>query len=106
MLTARSALPYNITTGVDTNRDTFFTDRPAGVGRNSGRGAAFWQADIRLSRRVRLRRARLEVLGEIFNVSNRRNWIGHIGDKRSSRFGMPTAATGAREVQLGVRVEY
>jgi hypothetical protein len=59
-------------------------------------GAAFWQADIRLSRRFRLRRARLEVLGEIFNVTNRRNWIGHNGNRSSSsQFGKPTAATGA-----------
>jgi len=106
VLTARSALPYNITTGVDNNRDGFITDRPAGVGRNAGRGAAFWQADIRLSRTFQLQRARLEVLGEIFNVTNRRNWIGHIGDRSSSQFGKPTAATSAREVQLGIRVEY
>lgn len=106
VLTARSALPYNITTGTDTNGDGLSTDRPAGVGRNAGRGTAFWQADIRVSRRFRLQRVRFDVLGEIFNVTNRRNWIGQIGDRRSSRFGMPTAATGAREIQLGIRVEY
>ena len=35
-----SALPYNITTGVDDNGDTVFNDRPLGVERNSARGAA------------------------------------------------------------------
>ena len=30
-----SALPYNITTGFDTNGDTVFNDRAAGVERNS-----------------------------------------------------------------------
>ena len=107
VLTARSALPYNITTGVDNNRDgVSTTDRPAGVGRNAGRGAAFLQTDIRLSRSFRLQRVRLEVLGEIFNVTNRRNWIGHIGNQSSLDVGKPTAASGAREIQLGIRVEY
>ncbi len=103
---ARSKLPYNITTGLDDNRDTFFTDRPPGVGRNSGRGDPFWQADIRLARTFKLQHARLEVLAEAFNLANHRNWIGHMGDRRSAQFGKPTAATGAREIQLGIRVEY
>ena len=34
-----SALPYNITTGLDANGDTVFNDRAAGVERNSARGA-------------------------------------------------------------------
>jgi len=37
---------------------------------------------------------------------NRRNWIGHIGDRSSSQFGRPTAATSPREVQLGIRIDY
>jgi hypothetical protein len=36
---ASSGLPYNITTGRDDNGDGLFTDRPAGVSRNSARGA-------------------------------------------------------------------
>ena len=55
ILTARSALPYNVTTGDDNNRDTSRTDRPAGVSRNSARGGDFWQVDARLSS-VRIRR--------------------------------------------------
>jgi hypothetical protein len=39
MTSASSAAPYNITTGFDQNGDTVINDRPAGVGRNSGRGA-------------------------------------------------------------------
>jgi hypothetical protein len=44
-----SALPYNITTGFDDNGDTVINDRPAGVGRNSARGAARWEIGSRLS---------------------------------------------------------
>ena len=47
-LNVSSALPYNVTTGFDSNGDTFFNDRPAGVGRNAGRGAA----QVNLSARV------------------------------------------------------
>ena len=39
-----SALPYTVTTGVDTNGDGIFNERPAGVGRNESRGfAQFYQ---------------------------------------------------------------
>ena len=106
ILTARTGLPFNITTGIDNNRDTYFTDRPPDTGRNAGRGDPFWQTDVRISRTFTLQRVRLEILGEVFNLVNHRNWIGHIGDLRSAQFGKPTAAAGAREVQLGVRVEY
>jgi Carboxypeptidase regulatory-like domain/TonB dependent receptor-like, beta-barrel len=106
ILTARTGLPFNITTGVDSNRDTYFTDRPPDTGRNSGRGDPFWQSDVRISRTFTLQRVRLEILGEVFNLTNHRNWIGPIGDLRSAQFGKPTAAAGAREIQLGVRVEY
>jgi hypothetical protein len=49
-----SALPYNITTGRDDNGDTVFNDRPAGVSRNSARGADQWNASLRLNRSFNL----------------------------------------------------
>jgi hypothetical protein len=45
---ASSATPYNITTGFDDNGDTVSNDRPAGTGRNSGRGAGRWDLGTRL----------------------------------------------------------
>ena len=36
--TAQAAAPYTIRSGVDTNGDLIFNDRPAGVGRNTLRG--------------------------------------------------------------------
>lgn len=44
-----TATPYNITTGFDDNGDSQLNDRPAGVGRNSARGAAQWDVSARLS---------------------------------------------------------
>jgi hypothetical protein len=51
---ASSALPYNITTGFDTNGDAVFNDRDAGVPRNSGRGAAQWTSNLRINRSIGL----------------------------------------------------
>ena len=53
-----SALPYNITTGFDANGDTVFNDRPAGVERNSARGASQWTANVRLNKSIGLGGAR------------------------------------------------
>ena len=47
---AQSASPYTITTGRDDNRDGVSNDRPAGVGRNSERGAPRWDMNVRFSR--------------------------------------------------------
>jgi hypothetical protein len=47
--TANSALPYNVTTGFDNNGDSLSNDRPAGVSRNSARGASRWDLSTRLS---------------------------------------------------------
>lgn len=49
-----SALPYNITTGLDANADSVFNDREPGVQRNSGRGAAQWTSNLRINRSIGL----------------------------------------------------
>lgn len=53
-----SALPYTVTTGRDDNGDTVFSDRPAGVERNSARGASQWTANLRLNKSFGLGGAR------------------------------------------------
>ena len=49
-----SALPYNIITGLDSNADSVFNDRAAGVTRNSGRGAAQWTSNLRINKTIGL----------------------------------------------------
>ncbi|HJU44705.1 MAG TPA: hypothetical protein VJ691_17895, partial [Vicinamibacterales bacterium] len=49
-----SALPYNITTGFDTNGDSVFNDRAPGVSRNSGRGATQWTSNMRINKSIGL----------------------------------------------------
>jgi hypothetical protein len=44
----QSGTPYNITTGADTNGDGLFTDRPAGVGRNTALTASQWDLGLRV----------------------------------------------------------
>ena len=53
-----SALPYNITTGLDTNGDSVFNDRESGVSRNSGRGAVQWTSNMRINKSIGLGGAR------------------------------------------------
>lgn len=76
---ARSALPYTITTGLDNNGDSFFTDRPAGIGRNSERAPAFFTVDFRISKFFTIRSVRIEGLAEAFNLLNRNPNIVYAG---------------------------
>jgi hypothetical protein len=106
LIAARSKLPYNITTGADDNRDTQTNDRPAGFGRNAGRGAPLFQADLRVNKSVRFGGTDLELIAEVFNVTNQKNWTNYSGDQRSATFGRPSGGEITRQVQLGVRVDF
>ena len=71
-------LPLNITSGVTTVQGT--AGRPivdgAFIPRNAGVGPDFFSVNLRLSRTFALRgRARLEVLAEVFNLTNRENVV-------------------------------
>jgi hypothetical protein len=107
-----SRLPFNAVTGGDRNNDTNVNDRPAGVGRNTGRGFDYASLDLRLSRRFHLgERANLETIVEGFNVLNRanlqlpNNTFG-TGATPNASFGQPTAADNPRQVQFGLRLNF
>jgi hypothetical protein len=51
---AQSASPYTITIGEDSNRDGVFNERPAGVGRNTARGASTWTMNLNLTKQIAL----------------------------------------------------
>ena len=107
LVTVRSALPYNVTTGRDDNFDSVIAnDRPVGETRNAGRGAGFWQLDVRVSRTFRLGILRVEALADIFNLANRRNWNDFEGLATSPLFRKPRGAEAPREIQLGIRVDF
>ncbi|HEU4597726.1 MAG TPA: TonB-dependent receptor, partial [Pyrinomonadaceae bacterium] len=107
-----SRLPFNVLTGADRNLDTNVNDRPAGVGRNTGRGFDFASLDLRLSRRFSFgERMNLETIVEGFNVLNRANLqlpnnIFGTGSTPGASFGLPTAADNPRQVQFGLRLNF
>lgn len=107
-----SRLPFNIVTGSDRNGDTNNNDRPAGVGRNTGRGFDYASLDLRLSRRFSFtEKVGLELLVEGFNIFNRSNFsvpnnTFGAGASPLPAFGRPTAAFDPRQVQLGFRLDF
>jgi len=124
---AQSAPSYNITTGTDPNSDGIFNERPAGVTRNSGRGAPTKNLDLTVTWRLSLGQRRPEDTGsdrgsqrhpagrdnasfrfEVFaratNVLNVVNPSNFSGVLTSPFFGLPTSVSGARRVLLGSRV--
>lgn len=112
IFTYASALPFNIVAGSDRNFDTNFNDRPAGVGRNTGRGFDFASLDLRLSKRFRVtERLAIEAMGECFNTLNHSNFqlpnntFGS-GAAPSASFGRPTAAADPRQIQFGLRLDF
>jgi hypothetical protein len=112
-LSLGSGRPYNLTTGRDDNRDSVANDRPAGVRRNSLQGPGAATLDLRWAREFRLQQARKKDEGpkitlgvDAFNVFNRTNYAGFVGNLSSPFFGLPVAARPARRMQLTVSFEF
>ena len=111
VLEAESARPYTVTTGIDDNRDGIAKDRPAGVARNTERGAGSLEVDMRLSKELGGptlfgpgdEPTRLTLVLDAFNVLNTVNPRSFVGNMRSPLFGQPTSAGSARRMQAGLR---
>lgn len=76
-------------------------------------GDRYQTLDLRLSRSIRVKRGRLLLIAEAFNVYNAPNRIDYVGDLTSTGFGQPTGRVtqvsgsgGARAVQLGARISF
>ncbi len=119
ILTAQSGFPYSAFVGGDLNNDgNRFTDRVPGVGRNTFTGPKFVSFDPRITREIRLfERARIQLIGEAFNVFNRANFTGinttfftltgsgtTAALTRNASFGLPTTTTEPRIVQLAAKI--
>lgn len=130
---ARSGLPWNITTGTDSNGDTITNDRPdlanpngdprdpstyfatftsrvGNLPRNFAIGPRFFTVDARVSKFVQISKTRLEAFAEGFNLLNRANLGLPTGNLRSSNFGKSTALAGGgatpRQVEFGLRIDF
>ena len=124
---AQSASPYNITTGLDENRDGQTNERPAGVARNSGRGEPTTNVDMgvvwerSVGRRLNAQRGggrdggggganrapegvfRFEIFARASNVLNLVNAQNFSGVITSPFFGRATSAAAPRRLVLGMR---
>ena len=129
---AWSGRPVNIIVGRDINKNGSTLDRPnlapgvelgsdamkqktsfdiptttlGDLPRNAGRGPAFWQIDVRVSKVILVGKARVEVLAEAFNADNHVNLGDWVGNLRSDLFGTSVSAEIPRQVQLGLRVGF
>jgi len=112
IFTYASRLPFNVLVGNDRNFDTNNNDRPAGVGRNTGRGFDYASLDLRLSKKLLItEKTNLMFIAEGFNILNRsnlsvpNNTFGS-GVTPLPTFGQPTAAFDSRQFQLGIKLSF
>jgi carboxypeptidase family protein/TonB-dependent receptor-like protein len=132
LASARSGLPWNVTTGVDSNLDTQTNDRPdlavpggnpldkatyfanftgrvGNLPRNYNLGPDYFSLDMRLSKYLTMPRLKVELFAEAFNLTNFVNLGTPVGNLRSTTFGQSTALAmnaAPRRVELGVRVNF
>ncbi|MGE0446269.1 MAG: carboxypeptidase regulatory-like domain-containing protein [Vicinamibacterales bacterium] len=78
--------------------------------RNALRGLPLYKVDVRVSKAIRAGGVNVTLLGEVFNVFNRKNYGSFTTQLDSANFGKPTAnsgnAYGPRSGQVGFRVEF
>lgn len=119
-----SGRPFNLLLGADANNDgRSQSDRPARAGRNTGRGAAYYNVDVRLARRFNVAEGKyFEFTAEAFNLFNHTNFTGInnvVGttplttiDARGIEGLAPTqplaftSAAPARQLQFGARFNF
>jgi hypothetical protein len=74
--------------------------------RNGARGPGFFKADIRVGYHLNLRGRRVELFGEVFNLTDRVNFANPSGNQANADFLRLTSystSTTPRLVQLGAR---
>jgi hypothetical protein len=105
-----SGLPYDITTGRDTDDDPYPNERPPGVTRNTARGAGYISIDVHLDRTFRLdfegRKLDCDISVDSFNVTNHRNPSTYMGVITSPLFGQPVAGYNGREMQFSLHARF
>jgi hypothetical protein len=105
-----SALPYTVTTGVDSNGDGIFNERPDGVGRNASRGFAQFYQGAHIGWNIPKGVAppgvqakyRMQIWIEGDNLWNRVNRNMISGVLTSPYFGQAIAASQPRRLYFGV----
>jgi len=93
--------------GTGTNSITVHSDG----GRNGARGPDFFQVDARLQYNIHIKGPELQLIGEVFNLTNRANFANPSGDRRSGATGFLVlnalrSGAVARTYQFGVRLPF
>src|SRR5205085_466984 len=131
-LTGSTGLPYNVTSGFDTNNDSIFNDRPAGVSRNAARTASQATLSANVSYSINLGppatsaraiqerpgggdrggdrqatgRYRMVFTASVNNLTNRSNFSGYSGIQTSPFFLTATSVQNPRKVDIGVSIRF
>jgi Carboxypeptidase regulatory-like domain len=132
---ASSAPPYTLLTGLDTNGDGIFNDRPAGVGRSTLRASGQVNVNTMFGYVFTFGRAtnpgppgigvfgggaatqvrtieqtntkyRLQIFVQAQNITNERNYLGYSGTLTSPFFGRPTTVSGMRKIDIGMGLSF
>ena len=108
IITYNTAAPYNIVLGTVANtNDRANTVRPAGTAFNSGRGDQYFTLDLRTSKNFVIKDTkRVEILWEMFNVTNTQNLISYQGNLSAAGPKLPRAALDAFQGQLGLKFSF
>ena len=136
IVSLRNGNPWDVTAGVDLDRDGNNQDRPAGLQKNSGgtksdtnlaiinafrqsrnlapitmdqltRTSADRVVDLRATKQFQIRsRTRFEVFLEAYNLLNGVNFENPSGAITSGSFATYTTARDARQIQWGARIQF
>ena len=108
-LSLRSGRPYSLTTGRDDYNTGTANARPPGIARNTMVGPGSAQLDLRWSHEFALTRAeegaKITLGIDAFNVLNRVNYSGYVGNRSSPFFGRAISAQPPRRMQLSLMFE-
>jgi hypothetical protein len=118
-LQAYSGKPVNVTTGLDSNGDSVFNDRPDGglAARNTLHGPSMVNLDVNLSHDFRFKKENkkgpvLTATLNVFNVLNHPNYlsligvVGPDGGPVNPNFGLPTSAYPGRRFQINLEFKF
>ncbi|HEX5424844.1 MAG TPA: TonB-dependent receptor [Candidatus Acidoferrales bacterium] len=104
--------PYTMTTGIDEYHDGRADARPPGVPRNGLQGPGYADVDLRWSHEFFLNESKrdkgpgLMLAIDAFNVLNRVNYAGFVGNLSSPFFGQAIAALSPRELQFSLGFKF
>jgi len=101
----RSKTPWTAFYKTDVNLDGLNWDM-LGDHRNDRRGFDFFNLNVRLSKFIRIKRFRFQLIAEAYNITNRNNFSSIFFRYDTPDFGNPTTAGDSRRIQFAVRIDF